>query len=178
MILVHDVNSKNKDYQKLKNLYHKSFPKIEKLPFSVLRVMALKPNIDFLAVYDDQLFIGLLYLVNYKETTLLYYFAVDQNIRSKGYGSEILRWIKNNKRSSISLIMETVYEECDNLEQRIHRKNFYIRNGFVDTGYYMKDYSGTFDILSTDKDINPKEFIRLLKQFCFWMSVDVQKWNK
>ena len=47
MILVHDVNSKNKDYQKLKNLYHKSFPKIEKLPFSVLRVMALKPNIDF-----------------------------------------------------------------------------------------------------------------------------------
>lgn len=158
----------NSDYKKVKELYTFAFPDIERLPLVLLRIMAMKSNIEFYSVYDDDEFCGLLYLVNYKAMTLVYYFAVRSDIRSMGYGTKILEWLKKEKKS-ISIIMETVREECDNAGQRHQRKSFYLKNGFKDTGYYMKDYSGTFDILSTDSEIDPKEFMKLIKQFTFWM---------
>ncbi|MDF2934461.1 MAG: yndA [Chryseobacterium sp.] len=173
-INVKKVYCNNTDYKMVKELYKHAFPVIERLPLVLLRLMALKYNIEFYSVYDDANFCGLLYLVNNKGKTLIYYFAVRSDIRSMGYGTKILEWLKKEK-NSISLIMETVREECDNAWQRQLRKEFYLKNGFKDTGYYMKDYSGTFDILSTDSDINPKEFVKLIKQFTFWMNIEVGK---
>lgn len=166
---VKKVRRYNGDYKMIKELYSHAFPDIERLPLLLLRLMALKPNIEFYSVYDDEEFCGLLYIVNYKAMSLVYYFAVRSDIRSMGYGTKVLEWLKKEK-NSISIIMETVHEKCDNAGQRKQRKNFYLKNGFKDTGYYMKDYSGTFDILSTESDINPKEFKKLIKQFTFWMS--------
>lgn len=178
MISVQKVSLKNKNIQKVKALYHEAFPEIERLPLTMLHLMALKSNIDFLAVYDDDVFVGLLYLVSNQTNTLLYYLAVNQTLRSKGYGSQILTWLKTNKTSVISLIMETVHEPCDDLEKRLARKNFYLRNGFIDTGYYMKDYAGIFDILSTDATLDPTAFMQLIHQFTFWLrDIEVKAWQ-
>lgn len=173
-INVKKVHYGNSDYKIIKELYSYAFPDIERLPLVLLRLMSIKSNIEFYSVYDDADFCGLLYLVNNKGKTLIYYFAVRSDIRSSGYGTKILEWLKKEK-NSISLIMETVREECDNAGQRKQRKEFYLKNGFKDTGYFMKDYSGTFDILSTESDINPKEFMKLIKQFTFWMNIEVGK---
>lgn len=160
------------DYKMVKELYSYAFPDIERLPLVLLKLMSLKSNIEFYSVYDDDDFCGMLYMVNNKGKTLIYYFAVRSDIRSMGYGTRILEWLKKEK-NSFSLIMETVREESDNHLQRQKRKEFYLKNGFKDTGYYMKDYSGTFDILITDSNINPKEFMKLIKQFTFWMNIEV-----
>ncbi|SHI65884.1 GNAT family N-acetyltransferase [Lutispora thermophila] len=174
---VKEVKFIDKDYKLIRDLYNNAFPKIERFPIVLLKLFAMKPNIEFLSVYDNDVFCGILYLVNYKDKTLIYYFAVRSDLRSRGYGSKILTWIKQEKKS-VSLIMETVREECDNLEQRLKRRDFYFRNGFIDTGYYLKDHSGTFDILSTESEVDAEEFIKMIKQFTFWTNnIEVGKFD-
>lgn len=156
-------------YRRVRQLYVQAFPKIERLPLWALILMALRPGIAFYAVYDGDEFCGLLYLLNDPDHTLIFYFAVRSDLRGKGYGAEILKWLKSRKRS-VSLVMESMRETCDNPEQRLRRNEFYLRNGFQDTGYFMRS-RGIYDVLCTEPEIVPEDTARLIRRFTFWIGL-------
>lgn len=154
-------------YRKVRRLYFEAFPPIEQLPLWVLCVLALRSDIEFYAVYADTEFCGLLYLVNDPDHTLIFYFAVRTDLHSRGYGAAILQHLKN-RGGAVSLIMESMREVCENATQRQRRKEFYLRNGFLDTGYYMKG-EALFDILCTVPDIDPIAYQKLVSRPMFWL---------
>lgn len=49
-----------------------------------------REGIDFIAYYDEEKFIGLAYLITFKNLTYLWYLAVVQDLRSQGYGAQVL----------------------------------------------------------------------------------------
>lgn len=159
-------------YRQVERLYRQAFPPVEQLPLWLLCLTALRPGIDFYAVYDGDRFCGLLYLSGDRRHTLIFYFAVGADLRDKGYGAEILKWIQNKSRC-VSVIMESLHESCDNAEQRLRRKGFYLRNGFHDTGYYMQGRDGIFDVLCTDPMVGPAEYGKLIRRIMFWGRKDI-----
>ena len=87
------------------------------------------------------------------------YLAVNDKIRSKGYGSAILQCIKQRfSNKAIALNIEPLDPKSDNYAQRIKRFEFYLKNGFVDTHY---------QILATTTQFPIKEYKLTIKQLSF-----------
>lgn len=168
MLEVKNVNSKLNEYEKILQIYKESFPENEKIPVWLLKIMAKRTSVDFLAFYDENIFCGFTYLIYNKNTTFVFYLAIDKNIRSKGYGSKILNWIiENNKENCIVLNIETVDTKYNNYEQRLSRQKFYLKNGFVDSKYKIIDKYEIYDVLYKGSNFSKSEYEELFKKFSF-----------
>lgn len=160
----------NKEYsERVSKLYNEAFPKEERIPIWLLKLLTRKNKAKFYSIYDDKKFIGLIYNIYYKDIVFVLFFAIDKELRSQGYGSKVLDCIKqkyNNNR--IVLSIEQIEENSNNYEQRIKRKEFYIRNGFKDSNYTIKERNVTYDMLyynKNDKKVNLQEFQEMMKNY-------------
>lgn len=55
--------------------------------------------IDFMAYYDEDVFVGLTMVLNRKDFNWGWYFAVREELRGKGYGQHILTALKANMQT-------------------------------------------------------------------------------
>lgn len=131
------IISKNK--KKIKELYLSSFPKEERMPFIMMLLLSCLWNTEFLAFYDEDKLCGIIYLAVLRKQTFIMFFAVDEKLRSHGYGSRILDEVeKLYPKNKLIVSIEPCFENAENIEQKLRRKKFYLRNGYVETGYFMK----------------------------------------
>ena len=116
------------------NLYEEAFPEEERLPWKDLMCLTDAMPLDFTAYYDLETFVGLTIVLPRENYNWFWYFAVEEQLRGKGYGQKILTHIINQYMDKrLILDMESPRQECDNLDQRLRRTGFYLRNGFRDT---------------------------------------------
>ncbi|MBQ9012885.1 MAG: hypothetical protein IJ094_04890 [Bacilli bacterium] len=73
------------------------------------------------------------------------YIAVEQELRDKGYGSNILNDLKN-KYNTLFLSIEYNKDEIS-----IKRKHFYLRNEFYKTNKCYEDTGVLYEVLCTNK---------------------------
>ncbi len=162
------INKENKE--EIKDLYFSAFPKEERIAFWYLCLKAKKKNADFIAIYDKSDFIGLAYLIYHRSTAFLFFFAVKEEYRGRGYGSLILGKLKSMyKNKKIVLWVETTDEtydgEFENLAERWSRKGFYQRNGFSESICKIRENGVRYDILEHGGFVSKKEMHDLLKHF-------------
>lgn len=152
---------------KVKELYLNSFPANERIPMNLLLWKAKRDFVDFLIMYDDDdVFVGFTYLITRKDLTYVLYIAIDNNIRSKGYGSRALTLIKEKyPNNRIILNIEFVDEMANNYEQRLTRRKFYVRNDFEDSTLIYQDRWGLYEVLIYRGQVDKEEFYDLLKRF-------------
>ena len=86
------VSNYNKE---IKKLYKEAFPKNERIPIFILKLLTRKNKADFFEIYDKEQFIGLVYNVYYHDIVFVFYLAVNNDLRGKGYGSKVLELIKD-----------------------------------------------------------------------------------
>jgi len=161
------VCRKSKDYPAICNLMKTAFPKNELFPMWLLRLLARRKSVNYLAFYSENDFCGILYTVENDDCLFVLYLAVNAQIRSRGLGSQIIQWIKERTTKNIVLCVETPDDSAENPEQRKRRISFYQRNGFSDTGYSYFD-GDSYSILSSDSEhFNLSSYKALLKSFSF-----------
>lgn len=85
---LHLVSTK-KPNKELKKLYIEAFPAIERIPLFLLKLLTKKGKADFFEIYDDTNCIGMLYIVYYKDIVFVFYLAIDNKLRGRGYGTLI-----------------------------------------------------------------------------------------
>ncbi len=125
----------------VKRIYFNSFPKNERMPFPMMVAMSKLWNTEFLGFYDGDKLCGFVYLAHNRKIVFVMFLAVEETLRSKGYGSAILWELQNMYRDKKIIIS---IEPCDKnapgieFELRKRRKAFYMRNGYQETGYMMK----------------------------------------
>ncbi len=159
-----EIPKEKSEYSKLKELYKKAFPRDEILPLWLLKIRSKSENEFFYSIYDEEKFIGLTYLINNENITYVLYLAIDSNNRGKGYGSIVLDKIKEeSKQESVVLCIEEIDSNADNYEQRVKRKKFYERNGFMETGFKNKEGKRYYEILTYGKKHNKKEYEKMMK---------------
>lgn len=88
----YNISKESKD--KVKELYFSAFPKDEQLPYWMMKLLSRKKSADFYSIYDKNDFVGLAYVATYKDTAYLFFFAIDEKQRGKGYGSAFLSALK------------------------------------------------------------------------------------
>ena len=93
------------EYKDACYLMRTAFPPNEQIPMWLLRVLAFRKNVNFRAFYDDDQFCGVLYTAEDNKYIFVLYLAVDDRIRSKGYGTKILDWLKQNTEKEFLFII-------------------------------------------------------------------------
>lgn len=168
MVFIKKVTKNLKEYNQIINVYHSSFPDNEKLPVWLINLLSIRKNVHFYAFFDESKFWGFAYIIQNEEQTFILYLATNPSIRSGGYGSRILTWIKENAPSkNIALNIETVDKAYDNYEQRLKRLQFYNKNGYLDTKLKIFENDNIYSILSNSPKFSKEKYSRLIRQFSF-----------
>jgi ribosomal protein S18 acetylase RimI-like enzyme len=126
-------NGEEFDYPACLDLYHEAFPSNERHPDEVI-LQRIKSGESFLYVAEikDQLVgFALLHDLTVVPFILLDYLAVQKNLRCQGYGSELLRFVREKcwKEDTTLLVEAEDPDFGDNRGERLRRINFYQRNG-------------------------------------------------
>ena len=140
------------EQNEIHKIYNQSFPKIEKMSFDYILSMTTNKDVKFLMAVNEEI-IGLVFLIEKENEALIYYFAINDVVRSKGYGSIVLTKLKE-KYQNLIIIMEKVNKESIDYELQEKRLKFYQKNDFKLTDYLLSDYSGEFELLSLNDKIN------------------------
>lgn len=160
-----------KNLYEAKKLYLTAFPKEERLPWWVLRLMTLPEDVEITSYYDGPDFVGFTHSTTTEDTLFIMFFAINEHLRGKGYGSAILDYLKNrHSGKAINLNVEPLNEHAENADQRVMRMRFYKKNGFFDTGYNIDEVGGTFRVLSTKPELDQTAYLQVFRKLSlgFW----------
>jgi ribosomal protein S18 acetylase RimI-like enzyme len=166
MITAKKVTRRLTDYKEVMDTYKNEFPAAERMPIFFMNIFAKRKGVDFLAFFDDDKFIGFAYLITHKTLTHLFFFAVKHGEHSKGYGSKILTLIRERYIGNrIVLLVEEINPASENFEQRLRRRNFYIKNGFTPAGFREVPKYDKFDAYVSGGGCTKEEFAALIADF-------------
>ncbi|OAB25498.1 hypothetical protein PMSD_27480 [Paenibacillus macquariensis subsp. defensor] len=155
-----------KEMYEIEELYKKSFPENERIPIWFLLWRSKKEFIDYIAFYDDEVFVGYAYLITIKNLTFILYLAISSEVRSQGHGTAVLSKIKEYYADNrIILNIEAIDEAANNFEQRLKRKKFYLRNGYRNASFNIIEYGHLYEVLVHGSDVTIEEYRILFKKF-------------
>lgn len=130
---------KSKQKKEIKKMYFEAFEKSDRMPFGMMQFMCFLGTTKFLAFYDEDVLCGFAYFAKLGKTIFVMFFAVNKKFRSMGYGSRILENIQNRfPKKKIVVSIEPVVLDAEDFEENSKRKSFYLKNGFMETGYFIK----------------------------------------
>ena len=153
MLELKDLKNNKQYYENAKKLYNTAFPPAERIPFAILYRKAKGSNVTFFAVTQGDEFKGLVYTVWFNDIVFIFYLAVSPDARGNGIGSKILSLVKEN---------------AENNDERIKRREFYVKNGFFGAGYNVREYSVIYENMCYSKDLIPvskDEYTALIKAY-------------
>ncbi|MBR6800449.1 MAG: GNAT family N-acetyltransferase [Eubacteriaceae bacterium] len=128
------ITDKTQNITHIRDLYETAFPENERRDLEDL-IDESSEGMEFYAFYEEDVFTGILSLLTYKDITHIMYLAICEQHRGKGYGSEVLRWLKQFKKGQrIIADLERITPTAANNSQRARRNEFYIKNEFRPSG--------------------------------------------
>ncbi len=143
----------------VKDIYISAFPKEERMPFWLMLIMGKLWNTKFLALRDGDAVCGFVYMAMTRRLIFIMFLAVDETVRSQGYGSRILTEVQSlYPGRKIIVSIERCDVEAKDLEQRMSRKRFYLMNGYMETGYLLKLAGVEQEILVANGAFSKREF--------------------
>lgn len=139
---------KGLDWLRLYCLYLEAFPASERKPFSRIRRMYREGRTDVWCILRRGQFVGLAATVNGTDTVLLDYLAVSRSCRGKGVGSAAMSALLDIYRDrGVFVEIETIREDCANMEERLRRRQFYLTAGLEDLRVSARIFGVKMDLL-------------------------------
>ena len=135
------------DLDKVERLNIEAFPEEERVPLSEYLRYTDNDDTNFFAFYNEEEFVGFAFSIYNQKVFYVSFFAIMPHLRSHGYGQEIIEKLVEFYQRTMILEVERLDEECDNLEQRQSRMDFYKRNGFKTANAFLEYEGLSFEIL-------------------------------
>lgn len=140
-------------------LYRRAFPAAEKKPFFMILNMYRKGASDVWRFTADGTFAGLIITINGEQHVLLDYLAVEEDRRGTGIGTEILGLMRQQYAGKdVFLEIESVYEECENKQQRLRRKHFYEKAGMKSMEVFVWLFGVKMELMGFDCALSYEEY--------------------
>ena len=159
MLQFFDVTRDAPWFPQVKALYESAFPANERIPIKHLLDDKIKR--EFWAFFDGDLFCGFSNSITHGSITNIVYFAVMPELRSRGYGSQILQVIREqhpDTRIVVDIEVEEDSKDAEELERRNRRRDFYLRNGFGSSPVDYVWQGEHYRLLSAGGSVTEKEF--------------------
>jgi len=165
MIRFEKIDENTKNLEEIKQLYWDAFPFEERIPFYIMVLVGNDRGVEFLSVYDDDIWLGFIHTLVGEKLSYIFYFAIDSRLRRSGYGSKILREYKK-MHPRLSLAIEPVEEGSDNIKQRKKRLEFYNKNGFETLDTRVVEMGVEFELMGAKgMEIKESDYKSLVKKF-------------
>ena len=140
-------NAGSLDLKYIRDLYRISFPDVERKPFSLIE---RKATMEILMMSEGGERMGPAITASDGELVLLDYFAVDPSKRGQGAGSEALQLLLAlYDDRQFFLEIERPVDDAPNLEERILRKQFYLKNGMLETDIKIRLFGIPMELLTS-----------------------------
>ena len=159
------ITKESRFWQQVNSLAREAFPPEEYLAPESLVEMSRADNFDFFALTDDDAFIGFMVVQTHKDLAYLFFLAVDPSCRAKGYGSraiETLRALYPGKKQVVDFEMPD--SAAPNNEQRMRRRQFYLRNGYRETGLFLSYLGVDYEVFCMGGEFEPQAFKDMMKE--------------
>lgn len=154
-----------KDKQHVKEIYMAAFEKADRMPFWLMQVMSRLWHTEFLAFYDGDILCGFVYIATLRKLTFIMFFAVDESLRSMGYGGRILDKVAQlHTNCKMIVSCEPCDEGANDIATRLRRKQFYLHNQYCESGYFLKLSGKEQEILIRNGEFKKSEF-----RLFFWL---------
>lgn len=155
MIRLTDPTTKE-HFTQMRRLYNSAFPKSERKPFSML--MKLQGE-GMHYIEEDGKFCGIVIMMLYEDIALLDYFAVSEEARNRGIGSQVLHEvIEKYKDRRFMLEIESTNADSPDHEMRCSRKGFYLRAGLAPEAYEVMLFGVQMEILTYNCHISYEDY--------------------
>lgn len=141
-MIIERVYPGTKAFKDVKKLYHSSFPAGKQLPFSRITLLSLlRPSVLLLAYYDETGFCGFSFGVCTEKYLYIGFFAVPEHLRSKGYGTKMIRAMHEKYGKPLIGECKQPDPESPDYEIDARRVEFWKRNGldFFDNKYIVRN---------------------------------------
>lgn len=139
-------------------LYHSAFPPEERPPYGLALLFSLRPAIAFTAYYEQETFIGFTITIKSPSAHFVFLFAIDQAVRSQGYGSAILQTIAKEAQGLAQVLcIEPLDPRADNYPQRLSRLAFYEKNGYRRQYRQFHELAEVYEVLATGNHVDYQE---------------------
>lgn len=158
------VTENNMFFDKINALAKEAFPPEEYLDPKKLVEMTKSGDTDFFALKDDGRFVGFMVIKLYADMEYLFFLAIEKDLRSKGYGKRALETIKSlypNKKKVVDF--EMVDGNAENYVQRQKRREFYLKNGYDETGLFLSYLGVDYEVFCMEKDFEEETFKAMMK---------------
>ena len=149
-----------RDLDPIHELYLTAFPANERKPFPVILQKCEEGFMEILKIESNEHdFIGLVIMILYQDLAILDYFAIDENMRNLGFGSQVLSLL-NERYAGKRMILEIEDPDIpsDNTPERIRRKSFYLRNSMVPMPFRVNLFDVEMLILTNGKPVTFEEY--------------------
>ena len=159
MLQYFEVTKKSPWFPQVKALYESAFPANERIPIKHLLDDKIKR--EFWAFFDGDLFCGFSNSITHGSITNIVYFSVVPELRSRGYGSQILQVIREqhpDTRIVVDIEVEEDSKDAEELERRNRRRDFYLRNGFGSSPVDYVWQGEHYRLLTAGGTVTEKEF--------------------
>lgn len=165
MIRFEKIDENTKNLEDIKQLYMGAFPFDERIPFYIMVSVGNDRGVEFLSIYDDDTWLGFIHTLVGEKLSYIFYFAIDGSLRQSGYGSKIIREYKKI-HPKLSLAIEPIEEDSDNIKQRKKRLAFYEKNGFETLDTKVVEMGVEFELMGAKgMEIKESDYKSLVKKF-------------
>lgn len=165
MIRFEKIDENTNNLEEIKQLYLDAFPFEERIPFYIMVLVGNDKGVEFLSIYDDDTWLGFIHTLVGDELSYIFYFAIDNRLRRSGYGSKILHEYKKI-HPRLSLAIEPIEENSDNIKQRRKRLEFYKKNGFETLDTKVVEMGIEFELMGAKgMKIKESDYKKLVKKF-------------
>ena len=146
------------DWQRIRWLYKRAFPKNERKPISAIKNLT-KQGLGDVFVIDDGGFLGFATTMEAGDRVLLDYFAIKKSCRGKGFGGLALKRIKELFKDK-RLVVEIERADIPSSDQKTRkaRKRFYLNQGLVCTGITVVLFGVRMELLAANGTVTFEEY--------------------
>lgn len=164
-MLTTEIVTKNRTYfAELEVLAKEAFPPEEYLSPSTLLEMSQGENFDFIALLDNENFVGFMVVQTHNRMAYLFFLAIASQFRGNGYGGKAIALLKDLYPDKTQVVdFEMPDPTAQNNAQRLKRRQFYLRNGYKETGLFLSYFGVDYEVMSMSDDFNDDDYKALMK---------------
>lgn len=165
MILnIEHITQESRFWEKVNVLAKEAFPPEEYLAPSELVKMAQSDTFDFLALLDEDRFVGFMVVLLYEDMAYLFFLAISADSRGKGYGGRAIETLRAQYPDKIHTVdFEMTDDSAPNKEQREKRRSFYLRNGYHETGLFLSYLGVDYEVFCMSDRFDVMTFKNMMK---------------
>ncbi|MDD4291165.1 MAG: GNAT family N-acetyltransferase [Clostridia bacterium] len=159
------IRGKRGHYKYARELYESSFPDLERKPWLTMLGFMRNGNAELNMITYDKKICGFVYILSRNNTALVDYLAIDNEMRGKGVGSAVCKLL-GEKYFGQKLFLEVEKPDViyPNYQERLRRQSFYLKNGLIPTGIFIRAYGTELELMTFGMSITYPEYIDFMKE--------------